>query len=189
VIADGDSRKRKTQIVPVIKDAAVSHALPLWDSPIEKQYQLNASIKHTDTLPSKALVFKKDFWVWWKQTNAVPLPQRLIDLGGCDIHVTPDIENLIAENEDLKAKVAELEKKLSKRIDVREQTTYQNLIVALLDCINGDSNIEKHPSFDREQDLINFLDKKYEGYYGLTQSNLSKKLPKIKDFVKKQLDR
>ncbi|MDO8415956.1 MAG: hypothetical protein Q7S87_07060 [Agitococcus sp.] len=91
------------------------------------------------------------------------------------------------ENEALKIKIAELERKLNNRIDIREVRTYQNFIVALLDYIKGSPlGIDKHPHFLTESKLIDFIDEKFDGYQGLSKSNLSHKLPKIKEAFNKQ---
>lgn len=91
------------------------------------------------------------------------------------------------ENDELKLKVLDLERKLNNRIDIREERTYQNFIVALLDYIKGSPlGIDKHPHFMTETKLIDFIDEKFKGYQGLSKSNLSRKLPNIKEAFKKQ---
>jgi hypothetical protein len=92
------------------------------------------------------------------------------------------------QNDELKLKILDLERKLSKRIDVREQTTCQNLIVALLDYIKGESAFfpEKHQSFENVTKLIDLIDDKYKGYDGLTKSNLSRKIPAIEKWFNQQ---
>jgi len=63
----------------------------------------------------------------------------------------------------------------------RAETTYQNMIAALLDCIAGNlPGIEKHPSFASESKLIEAIDDHYRGYGGLSKSNLSRKFPEAK---------
>jgi hypothetical protein len=63
----------------------------------------------------------------------------------------------------------------------RAESTYQNIIAALLDCIAGSlPGIEKHPSFSSEAKLIEAIDEHYRGYGGLSQSNLSRKFPEAK---------
>ncbi len=69
----------------------------------------------------------------------------------------------------------------------RAETTYQNIIAALLDCIAGNlPNVEKHPSFESEAKLIEAIDEHYRGYGGLSQSNLSRKFPEAKRNLKNQ---
>lgn len=69
----------------------------------------------------------------------------------------------------------------SKNLSVKEKTTYQNIIAALLDCVNGDIvGIEKHQSFKNESELIKFIASRYHGYPGLSESNLSRKFPVAK---------
>ena len=63
----------------------------------------------------------------------------------------------------------------------RAESTYQNIIAALLDCIAGNlPGIEKHPSFPSESKLIEAIDDHYRGYGGLSKSNLSRKFPEAK---------
>jgi len=46
----------------------------------------------------------------------------------------------------------------------RAKSTYQNTIAALLDCIAGNlPNIEKHPSFPSEAELIEAIDDHFWG--------------------------
>jgi hypothetical protein len=63
----------------------------------------------------------------------------------------------------------------------RAESTYQNIIAALLDCIAGNlPGIEKHPSFPSEAKLIEAIDDYFRGYKGLSKSNLSRKFPEAK---------
>ena len=63
----------------------------------------------------------------------------------------------------------------------RAEATYQNIIAALLDCISGKlPSIEKHPSFSSEAKLIEAIDHHFNGYSGLSKSNLSRKFPEAK---------
>ena len=65
--------------------------------------------------------------------------------------------------------------------DDRSETTYLNIIAALLDCIAGNlPNVEKHPSFTIEAKLIEAIDGHFRGYGGLSQSTLSRKFPAAK---------
>lgn len=69
----------------------------------------------------------------------------------------------------------------------RAETTYQNIIAALLDCIAGNlPDIEKHPSFPSEAKLIDAIDDHFRGYSGLSKSNLSRKFPEAKRSLKSQ---
>ncbi len=69
----------------------------------------------------------------------------------------------------------------------RSETTYQNIIAALLDCIAGNlPDIVKHPSFSSEAGLIDAIDKHYRGYGGLSKSNLSRKFPEAKQKLRSQ---
>jgi hypothetical protein len=63
----------------------------------------------------------------------------------------------------------------------RSETTYLNIIAALLDCIAGNlPDVDKHPSFASEAKLIETIDGHFRGYGGLSQSNLSRKFPAAK---------
>lgn len=70
----------------------------------------------------------------------------------------------------------------------RERKTYQNIIVALLDCINGKlAQIEKHPSFASEADMIATIEKYFKGYQGLSKTTLERKFADAKKSFKEQL--
>ncbi len=73
-----------------------------------------------------------------------------------------------------------------KNLDTRSETAYLNIIAALLDCISGDGipNIERHPSFKNQSELINKISDLYSDYYGLSKRNLSRKFPEAKDTLK-----
>jgi hypothetical protein len=67
----------------------------------------------------------------------------------------------------------------------REKSSYLRIIAALLEYISGKTpGIPRHPSFTSETDLIDFLDEMYDGYEGLSQSNLSRKFPLAKGILK-----
>ena len=68
-----------------------------------------------------------------------------------------------------------------KSIGQKSELSYLRIIAALLEYIEGDvSGIEKHPAFSTEAKLIEFLANRYNGYEGLSQSNLSRKFPVAK---------
>ncbi|MDP2783288.1 MAG: hypothetical protein Q8O38_01650 [Sulfurimicrobium sp.] len=69
----------------------------------------------------------------------------------------------------------------------RAETTYLNIIAALLDCIAGNlPNVKKHPSFESEAKLIEVIDENFRGYGGLSKSNLSRKFPEAKRTLQAQ---
>jgi hypothetical protein len=69
----------------------------------------------------------------------------------------------------------------------RAETTYQNIIAALLDCIAGNlPSIDSHPSFPSEAKLIDAIDHHFDGYNGLSKSNLSRKFPEAKRALQSQ---
>ncbi len=85
-------------------------------------------------------------------------------------------ESIETERDSLKTKVENLGVP-----GERAESTYQNIIAALLDCIAGSlPNIEKHPSFESEAKLIDAIEAHYRGYGGLSKSNLSRKFPEAK---------
>lgn len=60
----------------------------------------------------------------------------------------------------------------------RTETSYQNIIAALLEFISGQTpGIGPHPDFKNNKHLISTLSKQYDGYYGMSESNLARKLP------------
>lgn len=91
-------------------------------------------------------------------------------------------KSLIAERNDLLAQV--------NQVNVpgeRSETTYLNVIAALLDCIVGNlPNIQRHPSFPSEAKLIEAIDEHFRGYAGLSKSNLQRKFPEAKRTLKSQ---
>ena len=64
-------------------------------------------------------------------------------------------------------------------------TTYLNIIGALLDCIFGEApGAEKHPSFSNQSALVTLLDEKYKGFSGLSKRNLEKYFAEAKRNLK-----
>ena len=85
-------------------------------------------------------------------------------------------ESIEAERDSLKAMVDKLGVP-----GERAESTYQNIIAALLDCIAGNlPDVDKHPSFPSEARLIDAIDGHFRGYGGLSKSNLSRKFPEAK---------
>ena len=85
-------------------------------------------------------------------------------------------ESIEAERDSLKAMVDKLGAPSE-----RAESTYQNIIAALLDCIAGNlPGVENHPSFPSEAKLIDAIDEHFRGYGGLSKSNLSRKFPEAK---------
>lgn len=68
-----------------------------------------------------------------------------------------------------------------KPLGKRAEATYQNIIAALLECIAGNlPGVDRHPSFESEAKLIEAIDQHFQGYGGLSKSNLSRKFPEAK---------
>ena len=104
-----------------------------------------------------------------------------------DIEVTKSEVEL--ERDQLRAMIDKLAEQL-KAADTpgeRAETTYQNIIAALLDCIAGNlPGVDRHPSFDSEAKLIEAIDEHFRGYGGLSKSNLSRKFPEAKRNLRNQ---
>ncbi len=96
-------------------------------------------------------------------------------------------EALDAERNSFKDIVDKLNAKVDK-LGVpgeRAESTYQNIIAALLDCIGGNlPGVQKHPSFASEARLIEVIEDYFRGYGGLTKSTLSRKFPEAKRALK-----
>lgn len=93
------------------------------------------------------------------------------------------------ERDALRKMVADLSSKLQAAgaPGERSETSYLNIIAALLDCIAGNlPNVAKHPSFPSEAKLIETLDEHFRGYGGLSKSNLSRKFPEAKRAMRAQ---
>lgn len=72
----------------------------------------------------------------------------------------------------------ETHQKQPTELSVRSETCYQHIIAALLEFINGQTpGVGPHPDFKNNTHLISTLSKQYDGYYGMSESNLSRKLP------------
>jgi len=75
-----------------------------------------------------------------------------------------------------------------KPLNERERKTYQNIIFALLEYIKGDlSQIDKHPSFTSEADMITAIEKCFTGYQGLSKTTLERKFSESKKSFNEQL--
>ena len=89
---------------------------------------------------------------------------------------------LIAERDDLLEKLNQMNVP-----GERSETTYLNVIAALLECIAGNlPKIQRHPSFPSEAKLIEAIDEHFRGYAGLSKSNLQRKFPEAKRTLKSQ---
>lgn len=63
----------------------------------------------------------------------------------------------------------------------RSETTYLNIIGALLEVIAGRvPGFDKHPDFDSGTTLIEAIEHHFQGFNGLSKSNLSRKFPEAK---------
>ena len=74
-----------------------------------------------------------------------------------------------------------------KTMSERERRTYENIIVALLDCINGElPQTERHPSFSSEAKMILSIEKHFKGYQGLNETTLKHKFAESRKKLKDQ---
>lgn len=72
----------------------------------------------------------------------------------------------------------ETHQKKTTELSSRSETCYQHIIAALLEFINGQTpGVGPHPDFKKNTHLISILSKQYGGYYGMSESNLARKLP------------
>lgn len=63
----------------------------------------------------------------------------------------------------------------------RSEAAYLNIIGALLDVITGRvPGFEKHPDIENETKLIEVIEHHFQGFNGLSKSNLSRKFPEAK---------
>ena len=113
---------------------------------------------------------------WWQNFWAV----RGIDIPGTigsngEAHLASDAPPLFDESKN---------DAVSSCLPRRAETTYLNIIAALLDCIAGKlPRVDKHPSFDSEAMLIDAIDEHFRGISGLSKSNLQRKFPAAKRSV------
>lgn len=71
-------------------------------------------------------------------------------------------------------------------LHTRAEETYLNIIGALFEYIAGEApGIDKHPSYVNQTQLIQYLSEKYKGINGMSESNLSRKIPEAKVSVQK----
>lgn len=120
ILANYDDDNVESFLVPLIKKAIEEKELIIWDKEIS--YQLNGKVLLTNKFPYDAVVFKRDFIAWQKQTKSVAIPELLKDMLKLADVQDYNHQQLIAENEALKAKVAELEQSLSEYKELPTQT-------------------------------------------------------------------
>ena len=65
-------------------------------------------------------------------------------------------------------------------VSEKERTTYNHIIGALLQVIDGKFTANKHPDFHSQTQLIDTLANKYEGVSGMSKRNLQKKFAEAK---------
>jgi|GEM_PF-3485652 len=75
-----------------------------------------------------------------------------------------------------------------KKIDPRSEQSYLLIIGALLEYISGENKEKvKHPLFENEKGLIEYLDKMYGEYRGISKRTLEAKFPKAREALKEKL--
>lgn len=73
------------------------------------------------------------------------------------------------------------------QLSQRAENGYKNIIASLLEYISGETpTIDKHPNYVNQTKLIETLAEQYNGYDGMSQSNLSRKLPDTRKHLSKQ---
>ncbi len=98
----------------------------------------------------------------WCQSIDYPIPDELKALA------KPKIKESVAININ--------DKLIKKPLTELERRTYENIIVALLDCINGKlPQTARHQSFSSEAQMIESIEKHFKGYQGLTETTLKRK--------------
>lgn len=110
---------------------------------------------------------------WWQNFWAV----RGIETPGAnrsngEAHLSTDVTPPLGESKS---------DAVSPPLSSRAETTYLNIIGALLEVIDGKlPKVDKHPSFENEAKLIDAIADHYWGIYGLSKSNLQRKFPAAK---------
>jgi hypothetical protein len=74
----------------------------------------------------------------------------------------------------------------SASLDSRSETTYLNIIGAMLETLV--SKDSENAQFSSESELKEFLSEKYEGFYGLSENNLGRKFAEAKKMIKSYLE-
>jgi hypothetical protein len=106
--------------------------------------------------------------------------EKLLENAKVEIRKIKDEQNTLElENKSLRATVETVGAP-----GERAEATYRNIIAALLDCFFGKvPGIDGHPTVPNEAKLIEIISQHYQGYRGLSQSNLSRKFPEAKKSI------
>jgi len=103
------------------------------------------------------------------QGNIIATIQPVID-------VKPTVQGL--QKDELTKKEVQ---QLPIELNVRAETSYKNIIAALLDCIDGNIiEVKQHPSIKNQSHLIEIISNQYAGYPGLSKRNLAGKFAEAK---------
>ena len=89
----------------------------------------------------------------------------------------------IAERNRLTSQIAEMKAAAEKENapSPRSEAAYLNIIGALLEVINGGvPGFNRHPDFEGDTKLIGAISDYFQGFGGLSKSNLSRKFPEAK---------
>jgi hypothetical protein len=99
-------------------------------------------------------------------------------------HIT--VDDLLFLRTELEKYRDEVATANEKPMEQRERKTYQHIVGALMEYIEGDTpQTEKHPSFKGQTNFIEYLSKHYAGYFGMSERTLKEKIPKAKEALKK----
>lgn len=121
-------------------------------------------------------------WVTFAFRRDLPVPQELAKFFPDGVSLSKRFAQLQSELVDLKTKLESV-----KVPNARAETTYLNIIAALLEYIEGRlPDVEKHPSFKSEAKLIEGIAEHFQGFGGLSKSNLSRKFPEARRSIKAQ---
>lgn len=115
--------------------------------------ELKQAARSRTLLIMDKLVTPVGFATWLAGRGDLTIPEELRDL--TKVKTSPDEKPLMT----------------------KERTTYNHIIGALLEIIDGKTTANRHPDFKSEADLISKIEKKYDGISGLSRRTLEAKFP------------
>ncbi len=157
--------------------------------------------------PERRTIARQDLKEWIKKEFPSDKPEFLFDKIERETHAAINVDSfraLQADREALERQLKTANKNLQEmetkyyeaiaklkqyearqnqpgtELDQRAETTYLNIIGALLSCLTGDF---KETIFPSEAALRTFIDEKYDGYYGLTSRTLAGKFAAAKKSI------
>jgi hypothetical protein len=110
-------------------------------------------------------------FIKWAINSGLNLPEAMVQ----------QVDKIIPKNKGLETPISS-----ETSLHTRAEETYLNIIGALFEYIAGEApGIGKHPSYVNQTQLIEYLSEKYKGINGMSESNLSRKIPEAKNSLKK----